>query len=109
MFPVSKLLFTLRKTDENGIGPLSEELQHSKQLSYGMALMSILCFGTRRYNNLNLLGYDHLAIKSGGGSVLYGSGAIGGTIHLNNTLRFNEGLKMNCLQNMALTKPIILL
>lgn len=44
-------------------------------------------------NNLNLLGYDHLAIKSGGGSVLYGSGAIGGTIHLNNTLRFNEGLK----------------
>ena len=35
-------------------------------------------------NNLNLLGYDQLEIKSGGGSVIYGSGAIGGTIHLNN-------------------------
>lgn len=44
-------------------------------------------------NNLNLLGYDHLEIKSGGGSVIYGSSAIGGTIHLNNELSFNRGLK----------------
>ena len=42
-------------------------------------------------NNLNLLGYDQLEIKSGGGSVIYGSGAIGGTIHLNNELSFNKG------------------
>lgn len=32
-------------------------------------------------------------IKPGGGSVVYGSGAIGGSIHLNNTLDFNKGLK----------------
>lgn len=44
-------------------------------------------------NNLNLLGYDQLEIKSGGGSVIYGSGAIGGSIHLNNELPFNRGLK----------------
>ncbi|KMQ71070.1 TonB-dependent receptor plug domain-containing protein [Chryseobacterium koreense] len=44
-------------------------------------------------NNLNLLGYDHLEIQSGGGSVIYGSSAIGGTIHLNNELSFNRGLK----------------
>ena len=46
-------------------------------------------------NNLNLLGYDQLEIKSGGGSVIYGSGAIGGTIHLNNELSFNKGFKNN--------------
>ena len=42
-------------------------------------------------NNLNLLGYDNLQVKSGGGSVIYGSSAIGGTIHLNNELTFNKG------------------
>ena len=42
-------------------------------------------------NNLNLLGYDNLQVKSGGGSVIYGSSAIGGTIHLNNELVFNKG------------------
>ena len=44
-------------------------------------------------NNTGLLGYDQLDIKLGGGSVVYGSGAIGGSIHLNNTLDFNKGLK----------------
>ena len=42
-------------------------------------------------NNLNLLGYDQLEVKSGGGSVIYGSSAIGGSIHLNNELTFNKG------------------
>lgn len=42
-------------------------------------------------NNLNLLGYDQLEVKSGGGSVIYGSSAIGGTIHLNNDLYFSKG------------------
>jgi len=32
-----------------------------------------------------------MEIKSGGGSVIYGSGAIGGSIHLNNDLSFNKG------------------
>ena len=44
-------------------------------------------------NNLSLLGYDQLEIKSGGGSVIYGSGAIGGSIHLNNELAFNKGFR----------------
>ncbi|WP_332021228.1 TonB-dependent receptor, partial [Kaistella sp.] len=46
-------------------------------------------------NNLNLLGYDQLEIKSGGGSVIYGSAAIGGTIHLNNELTFNKGFRQS--------------
>ena len=44
-------------------------------------------------NNIALFGYDQMEIKSGGGSVIYGSGAIGGSIHLNNDLRFNQGFK----------------
>lgn len=42
-------------------------------------------------NNIALFGYDQMEIKSGGGSVIYGSGAIGGSIHLNNDLNFNKG------------------
>lgn len=42
-------------------------------------------------NNIALFGYDEMHIKSGGGSVIYGSGAIGGSIHLNNSLNFNQG------------------
>lgn len=44
-------------------------------------------------NNMALFGYDQMEIKSGGGSVIYGSGAIGGSIHLNNELDFNQGFK----------------
>lgn len=42
-------------------------------------------------NNLNPLSYDNVGIKFGGGSVIYGSGAIGGSVHLNNTLDFDKG------------------
>lgn len=42
-------------------------------------------------NNLNPLSYENVGIKFGGGSVIYGSGAIGGSIHLNNVLDFNKG------------------
>lgn len=42
-------------------------------------------------NNIAAFGYDQIGIKAGGGSVIYGSGAIGGSIHLNNTLDFNKG------------------
>jgi iron complex outermembrane receptor protein len=42
-------------------------------------------------NNIPLFGYDQMEVKSGGGSVVYGSGAIGGSIHLNNELAFNKG------------------
>lgn len=44
-------------------------------------------------NNIGFLSADQLEIKSGGGSVIYGSGAIGGSIHINNELNFNQGFK----------------
>ncbi len=52
-------------------------------------------------NNISVLGFDELQIKSGGGSVYYGSGAIGGTIHLNNELAFNRGLHTDFFAEQA--------
>lgn len=42
-------------------------------------------------NNISFWGFDQIDVKAGGGSVIYGSGAIGGSIHLNNDLSFNKG------------------
>lgn len=46
--------------------------------------------GQTDFNTLNTAAYDNIAVRSGGGSVLYGSGAIGGSVHLNNRFRFNS-------------------
>lgn len=43
------------------------------------------------FNTISSLGYDEIMIKPGGGSVAHGSGAIGGSVHLNHKLRFNQG------------------
>ncbi len=40
------------------------------------------------FNTISSANYDNISIRSGGGSVQYGSGAIGGTIHLSNDLDF---------------------
>lgn len=83
---------------ENGRGMVSSPsfrgttAQQTAFVWNGININSIF-LGQGDVNNLNLLGYDNLQIKSGGGSVLYGSGAIGGTIHLNNELSFNQGLQ----------------
>lgn len=40
------------------------------------------------FNTINTSNYEAVEIRSGGGSVQYGSGAIGGSVHLSNTLSF---------------------
>lgn len=42
------------------------------------------------FNTLSTANYDAISIRSGGGSVQYGSGAIGGSVHLSNTLDFKK-------------------
>lgn len=44
--------------------------------------------GQADFNTLSSSSYNSVSIRSGGGSVQYGSGAIGGSIHLNNKLAF---------------------
>src|SRR5690606_40881496 len=46
--------------------------------------------GQTDFNAINSLSFDNITVKSGGGSVLYGSSAIGGSIHLNSDLAFYD-------------------
>ena len=53
--------------------------------------------GQTDFNTVNPLGFDHLVIKPGGGSIAYGSGAIGGSVHLNNQMPFNKNTENEVL------------
>lgn len=44
--------------------------------------------GQTDFNTINASDFNTITVRSGGGSVIYGSGAIGGTIHLNNDVSF---------------------
>lgn len=44
--------------------------------------------GQTDFNAISSNSYDNIVVRSGGGSVLFGSGAIGGTVHLENTIDF---------------------
>jgi len=44
--------------------------------------------GQTDFNTINTSQFNDVTIRSGGGSVQYGSGSIGGTVHLNNKLAF---------------------
>ena len=49
--------------------------------------------GQTDFNTIPTGNFDNVAVRSGGGSVLYGSGAIGGSVHLNNKFRFHSGFQ----------------
>lgn len=46
--------------------------------------------GQTDFNVISPYGYDEISIRSGGGGVQYGSGAVGGSIHLNNNYFFGK-------------------
>ncbi|WP_299016775.1 TonB-dependent receptor [uncultured Polaribacter sp.] len=46
--------------------------------------------GQTGFNSLTVSLFDDINIRSGGGSLEYGSGAIGGTVHLNDTFVFKD-------------------
>ncbi|MDY8138893.1 TonB-dependent receptor plug domain-containing protein [Aquimarina sp. 2201CG5-10] len=46
--------------------------------------------GQTDFNTVNINNYDNITIRSGGGGVQYGSGAIGGSVHLNNEFNFSD-------------------
>ncbi|KQB43016.1 TonB-dependent receptor plug domain-containing protein [Flavobacterium aquidurense] len=55
--------------------------------------------GSTDFNTISGSDYNSVSVKAGGGSVIYGSGAVGGTVHLNNDLafykRFENNLKLD--------------
>lgn len=87
---------------ENGYGMVSSPsfrgttAQQTSVLWNGIKVNSNL-LGQSDFNSTAFKSYDDIVVKPGGGSVLYGSGAIGGTIHLNNTLEFSKNFQ-NVLQ-----------
>ena len=91
---------------ENGRGAVSSPSfrgTSSQQTAFiwnGLNINSMF-LGQGDINNLGLLDYDEIDIKSGGGSVIYGSAAIGGTIHLNNQLKFNKGFHQKLFAEYA--------
>jgi vitamin B12 transporter len=48
--------------------------------------------GQTDFNTINPTDFTNINIRPGGGSVIYGSGAIGGSIHLNADLKFNTSI-----------------
>ena len=80
---------------ENGYGMVSSpsfrgtNAQHTAVVWNGVNINSPLN-GQTDFGALIAQNYDGIAIRSGGGSVQYGSGAIGGSIHLNNMLAFEN-------------------
>jgi iron complex outermembrane receptor protein len=46
--------------------------------------------GQTDFNTITAKDFNAISVRSGGGSVIYGSSAIGGSIHLNNDLRFEK-------------------
>src|SRR5690606_34929878 len=49
--------------------------------------------GLTDFNTIPTAAFDEISVRSGGGSVLYGSSAIGGSVHLNNELNFLGGFE----------------
>lgn len=49
--------------------------------------------GQTDFNTITTGTFDNISVRAGGGSVLYGSGAIGGTVHLNNRFSFGQGFE----------------
>ncbi|WP_188620405.1 TonB-dependent receptor plug domain-containing protein [Flavobacterium suaedae] len=80
---------------ENGLGMVSSpsfrgtNAQQTAVIWNGININSQLN-GQTDFNIINTRDFDEVSVRAGGGSVIYGSSAIGGSIHLNNELRFKD-------------------
>lgn len=83
---------------ENGLGMVSSPsfrgttAQQTVVVWNGININSQL-LGQTDFNTVATRAYNSIDVKAGGGSIMYGSGAIGGTIHLNNDLKFSDTFK----------------
>lgn len=79
---------------ENGFGMVSSpsfrgtNAAQTAVIWNGININSVFT-GQTDFNVVSPLGYDEIIIRSGGGGVLVGSGAVGGSIHLNNHFSFD--------------------
>lgn len=87
---------------ENGYGMVSSpsfrgtNAQQTAVIWNGISINSQLT-GQTDFNTLIPLDYNDITVRSGGGSVQYGSGAVGGSVLLNDSFSFNGGWKHRLL------------
>ena len=80
---------------ENGFGMVSSpsfrgtNAAQTAVIWNGININSVFT-GQTDFNTISPSNYDAILIRSGGGGVQYGSGAVGGSIHLNNDFSFNK-------------------
>ena len=80
---------------ENGYGMVSSPSFRGTNASQtaviwnGISINSNLN-GQTDFNTITPSSFNTIIIRSGGGSTQYGSGAVGGSIHLNNTIDFQK-------------------
>lgn len=80
---------------ENGFGMVSSPSFRGTNASQtaviwnGININSIFT-GQTDFNTISPVNFSDIAVRSGGGGVLYGSGAVGGSVHLDNSFDFNK-------------------
>ncbi len=80
---------------ENGLGMVSSPsfrgttAQQTAVIWNGININSQLN-GQTDFNTITTLDFNSITVQAGGSSSIYGSSAIGGSIHLNNNLKFNK-------------------
>ena len=80
---------------ENGVGMVASPsfrgttAQHTAVVWNGLNVNSQFN-GQTDFNAVNSMNANTIVVRPGGGSILYGSSAIGGTVHLDNALRFGK-------------------
>lgn len=93
---------TLIYFKENGLGMVSSPSFRGSTASQTAVVWNGINInsqfnGQTDFNTINILGFDEVTVRSGGGSVLYGSGAIGGSVHLDNVPVFGKGFQNRLL------------
>lgn len=80
---------------ENGFGMVSSPAFRGTNASHTAVVWNGININSQMngqvdFNTISPLNYSSVGIRSGGGSVQFGTGAIGGSVHLNNNLHFEE-------------------
>jgi iron complex outermembrane receptor protein len=91
---------------ENGLGMVSSPsfrgttAQQTAVIWNGININSQLN-GQTDFNTITTSDFNSISVRAGGGSSLYGTSAIGGSIHLNTDLRFKHGFSNRMNANYA--------
>lgn len=91
---------------ENGLGMVSSPsfrgttAQQTAVVWNGININSPLN-GQTDFNLISVRQFNQIAIRAGGGSSRYGTGAIGGSIHLNNHLNYTEGFELESFNQLG--------